>query len=162
MHPDLLLSSTRLDLNLRSIWARSSLLLSIICLGGSAGRSFGGTMGAAAGSSGCKWRIRSLYHDSLFSNDSTPYCIPLASRFRGTCICLHLSACSLSYDLATPDKVATKPSANGTKYGVEQPILCILICISTRKGSRIRVLSCSLENNSDWTRLLTFLLISPF
>ena len=48
----------------------------------------------------------------------TPYCIPLASRFRGTGVCLHLSACSSSYALATPDKFATKPSANGTQFGV--------------------------------------------
>ena len=49
---------------------------------------------------------------------TTPNCIPLASRFRGTCVCLHLSACSSSYALATPDKFATKPSANGTQFGV--------------------------------------------
>ena len=44
----------------------------------------------------------------------------MASRFRGTCVCLHLSACSSSYALATPDKFATKPSANGTQFGVHK------------------------------------------
>ena len=52
-------------------------------------------------------------------NMPTPNCIPLAERCCDTLVCLHLSACSSIYDLSFPDKSATKPLANGMKFGVD-------------------------------------------